>query len=487
MSRNSLFALLTRISTAVATAIITLYLVRALGPEGFGVFALAVSTGGLLRRPSEVGITQSAARFVAERHDDLRGVAGVLGVALRLRTTTASLIGVALFVLAGPIAELYSTPELLWPLRAIAISFIGQSILAFALAMFTALRRTRTGFWLVTVESTLELTATVALVVLFGGATAATAGRAIAYVAGAILAIWLLGRMLGRPAMVRTGPSPVSRREFMTYSGAMFIVAGAFTAFSVIDVLLLGALLDPTAVAIFSAPLQLITFLGFVGLAVSQGVAPHHVRRADRSPPVAALERAIRLVLIVQALFVPFAVLWAGPIVELALGPDFEASADVLRGMSLYLFLTGVGPLLFAPLNYMGEARRRIPIAISALLINAVIDLILIPRIGVMGAVIGCTVGYTLFIGAHLWLCRVVIGISVARIARTAVAVLVAAALSGAVLLAVGTSDLGIVQWIGGAVGAGLVYLGAVLASRDLSREELGMLTQLPKRALGRR
>ena len=60
--RNSAYSLAAQLSTAGFTAILTVYLVRALGPARYGVFALAVGIGALLVLPSDFGISSSTAR-----------------------------------------------------------------------------------------------------------------------------------------------------------------------------------------------------------------------------------------------------------------------------------------------------------------------------------------------------------------------------------------------------------------------------------------
>jgi O-antigen/teichoic acid export membrane protein len=93
-------------STAAFTGLLTLYLTRALGPSEYGTFALAIGLTGLLLLPSAIGSTQSAARFVAERHGNTSEIVGVLGMTLRTRLDTASVVALALFALAGPISAL---------------------------------------------------------------------------------------------------------------------------------------------------------------------------------------------------------------------------------------------------------------------------------------------------------------------------------------------------------------------------------------------
>ena len=68
-----------------------------------------------------------------------------------------------------------------------------------------------------------------------------------------------------------------------------------------------------------------------------------------------------------QGLFIAPLVVWAEPISDLVLGTEYNDSAEVLRAIAPYMFLLAISPVLARGVNYMGEARRRIPIAIGAL------------------------------------------------------------------------------------------------------------------------
>src|SRR5439155_3242461 len=127
VGRNTAFAFAAQLTSAAFTAVITLYLVRALGPGGYGVFALAVGIGALLVLASDLGLTQSAERFIAEHRGDRAAVAGVLADTLKLKLGAAVLACGGLIALASPIADAYDSPALAWPLRAIALAVLGQT------------------------------------------------------------------------------------------------------------------------------------------------------------------------------------------------------------------------------------------------------------------------------------------------------------------------------------------------------------------------
>jgi O-antigen/teichoic acid export membrane protein len=209
-------------------------------------------------------------------------------------------------------------------------------------------------------------------------------------------------------------------------------------------------------------------------------------RHSDEPPQVAVLERAIGYIVILQAGVVALLLLWADPIVRLALGSEFSESAEVIRALTPYVMLASVTVLLSAPLNYAGEGRRRIPITIAAVVLNAGIDVVLIPEMGILGAAVGTDVAYTLYAGAHLWVCHRVLGLRLRPLAATAGRALIAAGAMAGVLALVGTEGLSALEWLVGLPVACAAFVAALLATRELTPGEIRMLVQLPLKALRR-
>lgn len=468
------FALAAQVSTVVFTAALTVFLVRALGPGGYGVLALAVGIGSVLVLLSDFGISPSAARFVAERRGDRPAVGAVLAEALRLKLVMAGLVAVVLGGLAGPIAAAYDAPALAWPLRAVAISLFGQTLMLLFVNAFVALGRISLRFWVVLSESAMEASASVALVVLSGGATAAAFGRAIGYVLAALGGLFLLARLVGLRTLSIPGRSPVGRRRIVGYAGALLIIDGAFALFSAIDVLVIGAILGTTSAGLYSAPLRLTAALSYPGLAVSQVVAPRLARHAHHAPDVQALQSALRYLLIVQAAIVAPIVVWAAPIVDLTLGSGYSESTAVLRGLAPYIFLLGPVAVISVGVNYLGEARRRVPIAVAALVINIAIDLVLIPEIGIVAGAIGTDVAFLVYAGGHVWICRRLIDLRLRPLGVTLARSLAAGGGMALVLWLFGTRELSPLEWVAGGTGGLLAFLAVLVATRELSVGELG-------------
>ncbi len=112
------------------------------------------------------------------------------------------------------------------------------------------------------------------------------------------------------------------------------------------------------------------------------------------------------------------------------------------------MFVSGFAPLLSVGVNYLGEARRRVPIAIATVLLNLVIDLILVPRIGILGAAIGTDIAFSVYVAAHLWVFKRILPLRLGHLGPTVVRSTAAALAMAGVLLALGTSDLSLGAWI---------------------------------------
>jgi O-antigen/teichoic acid export membrane protein len=248
----------------------------------------------------------------------------------------------------------------------------------------------------------------------------------------------------------------------------MFIVDGAFTIFEQLDVLLVGAYLGATAAGVFQAPLRLTTFLHYPGLAVATAVTPRLARRDD-ARAVETFQLSLRYITIVQLGLAAAVAVWARPIADLVLGEGFEESASVLRALAPYVALAGVAPLVSLAVNYLGEARRRGPIAIGTVALNAAIDVVLIPRIGVVAGAIGTGAAYLVYVAAHVRLCHRIVRLDLLALARTLARSLLACAALAGVLAAWGTQELSVADWVGGAITGTLAFAAMLVATRELT------------------
>lgn len=470
--RNTALQFATQLAGVVFTGALTLYLVRALSPSGYGIYALAISIGSLLVLPAGLGLPMAVGRFLADHRQDLDQVRAILGLGLRLQVPAALLASLALFAAAGPVARAYGHPQLEWPLRWAALAVAGQALFAFLTSVSTSVRQSRVGLWMAVSESAVETVASASLVLAGAGAAGATLGKAIGYAVGSAGGLYLTLRLLGRPRRRVAAPRRVSRRRLLSYAGAMFVVDLSFSALAQLDVLLIGALLSAAAVGSFSAVWRLLTVLGYLGIAVAGGIAPR-LSLGSGSPDTRAFSRAIRYLVIAQGLAIAPMLVWAKPIVTLLLGPGYPDAAAILRALTIYVFVSAPAALISVSVTYLGEARRRIVVVLGTLLIGLIAIYSLIRAVGVVGAAFGDDIIVIVYVSAHLWICTRLITIDLRGLVWSLARTLIAAGAMALPLLLIGVDHLSPIEWIAGLSAGGLVYLMVLLGTRELSLGEL--------------
>ena len=141
-----------------------------------------------------------------------------------------------------------------------------------------------------------------------------------------------------------------------------------------------------------------------------------------------------------------------------------------------FTFLFGIAPIVSVAVNYLGEARRRIPIAIAALIVNFVVSFVLLKEIGVVGSAIGADAAYLIYVPAHFWICQRMIGLPVRPVLITLARTLVAAGAMALAMLAFGYNELSVLDWFAGGAAGVVAYCVALLLTGEVSRSELGAI-----------
>jgi O-antigen/teichoic acid export membrane protein len=472
-ARNTLFSLASQMISALFTMGLTLFLVRKLGPTDYGVLALAASVGLILLLVSDFGLSTAAARFAADTPTDRVHVAAVLRTALGLKLIASAVMVVGLVLFAPLIADAYGTDDLILPLRLMALAVAAQGIGGLFLAWFTALGRVSHNLRYQLVESTFETSASVGLVLLGGGAAGAVAGKAIGFTVAGIFAVALAIRVVGRPALRAASERGFSVRQIAGYGAVLVLINTAIVVFSRIDVLIIGAILGPADAGNFDAADRITTFMQYFGIAVAAGFAPRLAPGRRTAADTTLFMRAFRYTLLFYLLLAAATLVWAKPIVGVLLGSAYSSAPTVVAALAPSVILFGIGEVLAVAVNFLGVARSRVPLAIGALLINVVLDVILVPVMGVTAGALGTGVALVVYVAGHVRICQREMDVSFSSLIPTVLRGLVAAGVAALVLFAFGTEHLSPLDALGGAVLATLGYLSVLVLLRELEPGEL--------------
>ena len=166
-------------------------------------------------------------------------------------------------------------------------------------------------------------------------------------------------------------------------------------------------MLSSSAQGIYSAAVNLSATISAVGLAVNNVIFPHLStawEAGEKEKALADLDLAIRFTAVALAVIGLLLILLGRPVIMLLLGEAYMAGADVLPYLVVFYLLT-TSVWLFGVYASLVERTYVSTIGlVIALPVNVALNLVLIPRMGIVGAGLATMLSYVL-----LWL--VVVGI----------------------------------------------------------------------------
>jgi O-antigen/teichoic acid export membrane protein len=372
----------------------TAYLSRTLGPAGFGTLGFATALVGYVGLAVTLGFNEIGAREIAGRPSEARSIGrSVIALRLLMALGAYGILFVSV-ILWGP------EPEL----RAVVLL---TGLIFFPLSMdtswvFKGLERNRpVGASVVVSQATF-----VALLFLFVSGPADLTRVPVAQVGGELLAAIAL--VLVATKSLDRSPSLGLRAgwKILRQSGHLALSRVLRTLIFTFDVLLLWFLVDSESVGYYVADYRLCFLLIVISDVVRESYLPRLVRSAGEGVESLAhwASRSMETTVAIGAPLVVGGILLAGPILELLFGAEYGAG-----GPALEVLLVSIGAIFLNTTVHnvlLAQHRLRpemflIGIATAA---NIGLNLILIPRFGIVGAAWATATSEVVILLGGLWL-----------------------------------------------------------------------------------
>jgi O-antigen/teichoic acid export membrane protein len=397
-------------------------LARLLGKAEYGVFATVWVWTNVLGHGALWGLNHSACRFVP--HYRARGETDL---------ARGFLAGGAAFTVASGLATVAACGAILWLGRDwIGDAAIWPIAMALALVPLFALQDyvetvARSFNWAALaiaptyiLRNALIGTALVGSILLGAPAEAwvAVVCTLGALALGLTVQVTLVLRRMRR--VLPPAPRRYRLREWVAATLPLAAVDLAHTGFNFVDVILLSFFLPPEAVAVYFAATRILQFVVFASYAASTATAPRFAEakaRGDVSSLKALVVRTARLTS-AATILIGAAVLVAAPLLLHLFGPGFSASfaplAVLVAGVVIYSAFGPAEDLL----NMLGGERLSAAVALAALALAVCLNLLLIPRYGIMGAATAMAVAFALRGAGLAVVARARLGIATHILAR---------------------------------------------------------------------
>ncbi len=392
LARGSGVAFIGGLLASIAGWIAQLLLARLLGPGGFGTYSIGMAAVRISAQISTLGLASATIYFVARySKDEPSKVRDVLTQSLGASLVAGMLVGGVLFLLAPSIAEdFFHRPELVSVLRIFACTIGFGSGFRVARAATTVSYRLNYRVYLDLLTSGVFL---LAFVVFYyfgfrvgGAAVAFLLSSAVGFAAGA----YSLTRLFPEAFSTFANPS-IMLGELLTYSLPAFGASLFSAPMQWIDRILIGYFQRPLEVGLYQAAVQSASLLYATGFAVSAIAGPmiaNLYTRGERG----RLEDLFRVSTkwIFYSVLVAFVVIAFGPrdLLKMFFGPKYQGSSEVLVILSVGALIDGSTGTARSMLLLTGHQKALLVISAAVLVLQIGLDVVLIPRYGIVGAAV---------------------------------------------------------------------------------------------------
>lgn len=390
--RNAVAAFSIRVASAGLLYLTQIVLARWMGGYEYGIYVFVWTWVLVLGGLSPLGLNMVVIRMVPEYRETgdlsrLRGLTRGCNLLILAVGSAVALVGIAgLWLLQDYVAQYYLLP----------------GYLALICVPLYALGDLQDGFgrghgWmsvaLVPPYIMRPLLVLVAMVIahdigLEMSAMTAAGAAILATWASAILQTVLISRRTAAEAPASAGPRQYDFGRWLKTSAPLFVIAACELMLQNADVLIVSTYLSPIEVGIYFAAAKTMSLIMFVHYAVGSAVANRFSAlnaRGDKAALAVCARDAVHwtfwpslaAALVILALGHPL--LWL-------FGPQFVSGYPVMLILVVgFLVRSAMGPAEFL-LNMLGEQTRCAAAMVATATFNIALNLILVPRYGLMGA-----------------------------------------------------------------------------------------------------
>lgn len=226
VASNSVYYFFRLISRAFIAFVVSIFLVRYLGATNYGIYTIVTAYWGLFLAVIALGLGSTVQYGIAKyRAEHQHGLLNwLVKHYLKILTLTSIIGSIVMFLVAGPIATAYRTPQMQGLIQVLAMGLLFYSIVEnFSLNVYTAFQKLEYSLISgVTFDFLRLLQGT--LVVLYFGLAGVIAFYDVLYIIIAIISLYFVYKLFRHNTTQVEKPAPkADLKEFQKYNAFSFV------------------------------------------------------------------------------------------------------------------------------------------------------------------------------------------------------------------------------------------------------------------------
>ncbi len=373
-------------------------LARALGPDDFGVWSTAFAFVGIFGFLTDFGLVRVATQRMAADPEHEDRWLGALIATVAIASLGAFAITIAAIPLLADEDHIFAVTGLL------ALTILNSAPGAL-LAVFDSRVRAGVRIAVITANSVAWLAAICVLYVTDAGVVS----FAIAFVVISALTAALEWGVTKRFARISIRAGRKFWRPLVVQALPLGLAGVLVTVYYRIDSVIVFNISGPDEAGVYGAAYRFIDPIHFLPMSIMAAAFPvmSALYTSDRDRLRRLVQRAGEYLIVAAMGALAVTIVLAGPVIEALLGSGYERSATVLPILMLAFAFMSIGYLSGSLTPIVGKQWRLVWIAAGGAVLNVVLNLILVPPYGAVGAS-WATVATELIVNA--WSLTVVFG-----------------------------------------------------------------------------
>ena len=474
--RGTIYITAAKLWFMASGAVIYIALPRLLTPEQFGLYQVVIGVVSIINAVVVTGTSQTVSKYISEEESKADSVKSK---ALRLQVIVGGGLASGFFLLAPVIANYLKDPRLTNYLRLASLITLSYSFYAVFTGYFNGQKKFLTQAGLDMAYSTLKLVFIVVFVWLGFGVAGGVGGFALA--AFSVLAISVVATWKGE----RRGD--VRIMELFRFQAYLLLFTLVLNLLQKVDLILIKALSSSDATnasnnaGYYGAAVYLANLTYQVIISVTFVIFPlvsQATFAKDRGRTQGYIANTLRYTLIIMALLATLFSANASEVLRVYYPADYQAGSAALAVVAYGMLFFGLLYVITTIISAAGRPNVSLLVGAVTLTLSVALNAALIPAYGLTGAAIATTASMFVgvMIGGGYLLTKygaLMRPLSLMRIASCAGLIYFAS------LLIAPASKLMILVKL---ALLSVVYLIALVVSRELGRDDVGMLKKVLKK-----
>lgn len=400
---------ITFIATAIQTAlafVVTVFLGRWVGAEDLGLYRLVLTVYGLTILLAGIGIPSTIIKFSAEFKNNKEKINEFISSSIIVLFLLGIIFSLLLYLLSGLIARLFDVTQLAGLIRILSIIYPFSLVNNILLSLLNGLREMKKFAIVIICRGSFTVLFTVILLYLNFKARGAVIGLVAADVILCVIVL-SISKQYFRIVFKNIFPTALRLAKF----GIQILGAGAINIINKqLDIIIIGLFLLPYHVGYYAAAVSLSRFFWLLPASIQRITYPATTEYWSKKK-FKELSRMVNKSIKFSSLtlvLIGLAVLFFGNYLLTSLfRKDFVHSFVPLQILLIGTVIRGgLAQPIGATLTGIGRPDLVLKLTAFMLFTNALFNLLLIPRIGIIGAAIATSI--SLSIGAFINLILIV-------------------------------------------------------------------------------